>query len=105
MGDGSMTTLTIADPEKEGIRDYLKSLPSRNPEGCTTTRGGKNHARASFVWSWSLRSEPQSDATPTPALTFMFNMYCIGLGVITLRAYETAYVSPSFFYGIKNLFK
>ena len=29
MGDGSMTTLTIADPEKEGIGDYLKSLPSR----------------------------------------------------------------------------
>ena len=29
MGDGSMTTLTIADPEKEGIVDYLKSLPSR----------------------------------------------------------------------------
>ena len=34
MGDGSMTTLTIADPEKEGIGDYLKSLPSRNPKGC-----------------------------------------------------------------------
>ena len=31
MGDGSMTTLTIADPEKEGIKEYLKSLPSRNP--------------------------------------------------------------------------
>lgn len=29
MGDGSMTTLTIADPEKEGIGEYLKSLPSR----------------------------------------------------------------------------
>ena len=32
MGDGSMTTLTIADPEKPGITEYLKSLPSRNPE-------------------------------------------------------------------------
>ena len=29
MGDGSMTTLTIADPEKPGIADFLKSLPSR----------------------------------------------------------------------------
>ena len=29
MGDGSMTTLIIADPEKEGIVEYLKSLPSR----------------------------------------------------------------------------
>jgi hypothetical protein len=29
MGDGSMTTLTIADPEKEGMVDYLNSLPSR----------------------------------------------------------------------------
>ena len=29
MGDGSMTTLTIADPEKEGIGEYLMSLPSR----------------------------------------------------------------------------
>jgi hypothetical protein len=42
MGDGSMTTLTIADPDKEGIRDYLKSLPSRNPEGCTSARGGEH---------------------------------------------------------------
>merc|ERR1739844_74119 len=32
MGDGSMTTLTIADPTKSGITEYLKSLPSRNPE-------------------------------------------------------------------------
>ena len=32
MGDGSMTTLTIADPDKSGITQYLKSLPSRNPE-------------------------------------------------------------------------
>ena len=32
MGDGSMTTLTIADPTKPGITEYLKSLPSRNPE-------------------------------------------------------------------------
>ena len=31
MGDGSMTTLIIADPEKEGIVEYLKSLPSRWP--------------------------------------------------------------------------
>merc|ERR1712106_756036 len=38
MGDGSMTTLTIADPEKEGIADFLKSLPSRNPEAA---RGSK----------------------------------------------------------------
>ena len=30
MGDGSMTTLTIADPEKPGIADYLlNDLPSR----------------------------------------------------------------------------
>ena len=33
MVDGSMTTLTRADPEKEGIGDYLKSLPSRNSRG------------------------------------------------------------------------
>ena len=32
MGDGSMTTLTIADPDKPSITQYLKSLPSRNPE-------------------------------------------------------------------------
>ena len=40
MGDGSMTTLSIADPEKEGIREYLKSLPSRNPEGAGTNEKG-----------------------------------------------------------------
>ena len=32
MGDGSMTTLTIADPDKPDIAQYLKCLPSRNPE-------------------------------------------------------------------------
>ena len=32
MGDGSMTTLTIADPDKTDIAQYLMSLPSRNPE-------------------------------------------------------------------------
>jgi len=37
MGDGSMTTLTIADPEKPGMADFLKSLPSRNPEKMTKT--------------------------------------------------------------------
>ena len=26
MGDGSMMTLTIADPEKKGISEYLKSV-------------------------------------------------------------------------------
>ena len=31
MGDGSMTTLTIADPNKDDVLQYLKSLPSRNP--------------------------------------------------------------------------
>ena len=34
MEDGSMTTLTIADPEKAGSTEYLKNLPSRNPPGC-----------------------------------------------------------------------
>ena len=29
MGDGSMTTLTIADPSKAGTREYLSQLPSR----------------------------------------------------------------------------
>ena len=41
MGDGSMTTLTIADPEKEGIKKYLKSLPSRNPEGLTRRQSSR----------------------------------------------------------------
>ena len=34
MGDGSMTTLTIADPNKSGTKEYLSKLPSR-------TRGQK----------------------------------------------------------------
>jgi len=46
MGDGSMTTLTIADPDKEGIADFLKSLPSRNPE---KARGAKT-SRASLIY-------------------------------------------------------
>jgi len=40
MGDGSMTTLTIADPEKPGIAEFLNSLPSRNPEGKSGERAG-----------------------------------------------------------------
>jgi len=30
MGDGAITTLTIADPKKKDTKDYLKSLPSRD---------------------------------------------------------------------------
>jgi WD40 repeat protein len=40
MGDGSMTTLTIADPEKQGIGDFVKALPSRNPGGTENAAGG-----------------------------------------------------------------
>ena len=39
MGDGSMTTLTIADPDKTDIAQYLKSLPSRNPENVMKCSG------------------------------------------------------------------
>ena len=46
MGDGSMTTLTIADPDKAGISDFLKSLPSRNPEKAD----GIRTSRASSVY-------------------------------------------------------
>ena len=56
MGDGSMTTLTIADPDKEGIRDYLKSLPSRNPPGCSSARGGNwLHEGRDYLRSLSSR--------------------------------------------------
>ena len=45
MGDGSMTTLSIADPSKENTVKYLAELPSRNPspegEGARED-GGKN---------------------------------------------------------------
>lgn len=41
MGDGSMTTLLIADPEKTGMSDYLASLPSRNPEVQSQTVVGR----------------------------------------------------------------
>ena len=30
--DGCLSCLTIADPIKPGIRDYLADLPSRNPD-------------------------------------------------------------------------
>ena len=57
MGDGSMAILTIADPDKEGIVDYLKSPPSRHtklmwsdcgdfsldPEGVSQGPIGKGH--------------------------------------------------------------
>ena len=31
MVDGNLTVLTIADPKKPHMKDYLKQLPSRNP--------------------------------------------------------------------------
>lgn len=31
MVDGNLTVLTIADPKKPHMKDYLKDLPSRNP--------------------------------------------------------------------------
>ncbi len=33
MVDGNLTVLTIADPKKPHMRQYLKRLPSRNPDG------------------------------------------------------------------------
>lgn len=30
MTDGSLMVLTIADPKKENMSEYLKALPSRN---------------------------------------------------------------------------
>ena len=55
MGDGSMTTLTIADPEKEGIREYLKSLPSRNPEGAGSNGSGNRN----FIRIIRLKRTPE----------------------------------------------
>ena len=48
MGDGSMTTLTIADPDKAGITQYLTSLPSRNPEKRTATAAASGSAGVKF---------------------------------------------------------
>ncbi len=31
MVDGNLTVLTIADPKKPHVREYLRALPSRNP--------------------------------------------------------------------------
>jgi len=47
MGDGSMTTLTIADPEKPGMAEFLKSLPSRNPE---KDGAGSKSSRGSLIY-------------------------------------------------------
>ncbi len=48
MGDGSMTTLTIADPAKEETYKYLAELPSRSSHGPsvdprTSEPGQMNH--------------------------------------------------------------
>ena len=42
MGDGAITTLTIADPAKSDTKDYLKSLPSRS-EGSRLTKDGSTY--------------------------------------------------------------
>jgi len=54
MGDGSMTTLTIADPDKPGITQYLKSLPSRNPEKSSSS--GKNMISSRLACSMYLQN-------------------------------------------------
>jgi hypothetical protein len=41
MVDGNLTVLTIADPKKTHMRQYLKELPSRNPDGEAGHYGGQ----------------------------------------------------------------
>jgi len=50
MVDGSLTVLTIADPKKPGMTDYLKNLPSRRGLLNVTTSSrttDKRHSTAS----------------------------------------------------------
>merc|ERR1712172_205463 len=82
MGDGSMTTLTIADPENAGIADYLlNDLPSRNPEGGKVERGLDPICK--MEWSIPLRtiilstltiSGPYSSASHRPSPLMMFRI-------------------------------
>lgn len=42
MVDGNLTVLTIADPKKPHMKQYLKELPSRNPgDNCDEDTDGK----------------------------------------------------------------
>ena len=52
MGDGSMTTLTIADPSKEGVEQKLRSLPSRaTGEGGSLSRVADNDYPSPYNYS------------------------------------------------------
>lgn len=47
MGDGSMTTLTIADPAKEETYKYLAELPSRSSPGPSGDRNSSSRSSPS----------------------------------------------------------
>ena len=62
MGDGSMTTLTIADPEKPGIADFLMSLPSRSAilPGFDLISQMTSHNRHSYIQTYPQPSKTGS---------------------------------------------
>ena len=78
MGDGSMMTLSIADPEKKGISDYLKSLPSRNPAGCPSGPiPGIGSGYIQAEWSTPLHWSQISDAADASSLMPFYAFYCV----------------------------
>ena len=72
MGDGSMTTLTIADPAKEGIVDYLRTLPSRNPPG--VRKGEAPGIRTGYLQNGVAYPSPYDFSIYTDYLKVNINM-------------------------------
>ena len=59
MVDGNLTVLTIADPEKEHMEDYLKNLPSRR--GMLNLLSLKNQITTESVSTYSEVEELKLD--------------------------------------------
>ena len=52
MVDGNLTVLTIADPKKKFMGEYLKNLPSRNGFQKTVTKGQNVDELVKFKLKW-----------------------------------------------------
>ena len=63
MVDGNLTVLTIADPKKKFMVEYLKKLPSRNGLQKTVTRGPNVDEMVKYKLKWRKKvyDAPEKD--------------------------------------------
>ena len=67
MVDGNLTVLTIADPKKEFMGEYLKNLPSRNGFQQLVTKGPDVDDMIKYKLKWRKKVYEAQDAPPNEA--------------------------------------